>query len=81
MGRFFTTVLAAVAELEREMIRERVMAGMKIARAAGKDLGRPRRVFDRAKALEMRQAGMSWRAIAAELGVPHMTIRDACTAA
>ena len=35
-------VMAAFAELEREMIRERVVAGVKAARANGKTLGRPR---------------------------------------
>ena len=79
MGRFFTTILAAVAELERELIRERVVAGMKQARADGKALGRPRRVFDRAKAMRLRESGLSWRRIAKELKVPFMTVRDACT--
>jgi DNA invertase Pin-like site-specific DNA recombinase len=78
MGRFFTSVLAAVGELEREMIRERVIAGLKAARAAGKDLGRPKKVFDRHKALELRAAGVTWRAIGAQLGIPFTTVRDAC---
>jgi DNA invertase Pin-like site-specific DNA recombinase len=37
------TIPAAVAEMERELIRERVRAGMVRARAQGKRLGRPRR--------------------------------------
>jgi DNA invertase Pin-like site-specific DNA recombinase len=39
--------MAAFAELEREIIRERVVAGVRAARASGKQLGRPRRVFRR----------------------------------
>jgi hypothetical protein len=35
MARFLTTILAAVAEMEREMIRERVMTGIRAAQAAG----------------------------------------------
>jgi DNA invertase Pin-like site-specific DNA recombinase len=35
-------ILAALAEFERERIRERVMAGLQRARAQGKRLGRPR---------------------------------------
>ena len=40
-GRLVFTVLAAVAEMERELIRERVKAGLEQARARGKRLGRP----------------------------------------
>ncbi len=42
-GRLVFTVLAAVAEMERELIRERVKAGVAQARARGKRLGRPPR--------------------------------------
>lgn len=42
-GRLVFTILAAVAELERETIRERVRAGMTLARERGRQLGRPRR--------------------------------------
>lgn len=34
-------ILAAVAQLERSLIRERVVAGLKAAKAKGKMLGRP----------------------------------------
>ena len=37
------TVLAAVAEMERELIRERVKAGVERARSEGRQLGRPPR--------------------------------------
>lgn len=39
------TVLAAVGELERCLIAERVRAGLRNARAKGKRLGRPKRVL------------------------------------
>ena len=42
-GRLVFTILAAVAEMERELIRERVRAGMERARLRGTQLGRPRR--------------------------------------
>jgi len=42
-GRLTFQVLGAVAELEREMLRERVKSGMSQARRAGKHLGRPAR--------------------------------------
>jgi hypothetical protein len=46
--------MAAFAELEREMIRERVVAGVKAARADGKRLGRPKRVFRRDEVVRLR---------------------------
>src|SRR6202166_3710165 len=46
MGKMVFTVLGAVAELERSLIVERVRAGMRNARAKGKQLGRPRRIVD-----------------------------------
>ena len=39
-GRMMATVLAGLAEFERELIRERVRSGMAAARARGKRLGR-----------------------------------------
>ena len=63
------TVLGAVAELERSLISERVKAGVRNARAKGKQIGRPRRVLDTAKIASLRAAGHGVRAIAKQLGV------------
>jgi DNA invertase Pin-like site-specific DNA recombinase len=41
MGKMIFTVLGAVAELERNLIRERVTAGLRGAKKEGKTLGRP----------------------------------------
>jgi putative DNA-invertase from lambdoid prophage Rac len=41
-GKLQLHILAALAEFERERIRERVMAGLQRARGQGKRLGRPR---------------------------------------
>jgi DNA invertase Pin-like site-specific DNA recombinase len=95
-GQFVLTIFAAIAELERSFIVERTTAGFRAYREAhaagtigttrhsksGKDLavGRPRNVFPRERALELRNAGMSWRKIAAQLGVPQSTIRLALKA-
>ncbi|WP_048855257.1 recombinase family protein, partial [Gluconobacter thailandicus] len=43
-GRLFLTILMAMAEFERELIRERTLAGIAAARAAGKLIGRPPRL-------------------------------------
>jgi len=40
-GKFFFTMMAAFAELERDMLHERTMAGLATARAQGRVGGRP----------------------------------------
>jgi DNA invertase Pin-like site-specific DNA recombinase len=42
MGRAMLTIISAFAQLERDLIRERTMAGLARAKAQGKKLGRPR---------------------------------------
>jgi DNA invertase Pin-like site-specific DNA recombinase len=73
-SRLLLHILAAVAEFERELIKERVSTGLKHAKANGAAIGRPRRVFDRQKALDMRQQGMSYPQIAQTLGVGYGTV-------
>ena len=68
MGKMIFTVLRAVAELERNLIKERVQMGISRARRQGKALGRPKRIFDRERARIMLQS-MSVRQVARELGV------------
>lgn len=41
MGKFFFTIMGAFSEMEAEIIRERVLAGLETARENGKQLGRP----------------------------------------
>jgi putative DNA-invertase from lambdoid prophage Rac len=76
-SRFLLHIFAAFAEMEREIIRERTVAGVRAARERGATLGRPVRLFRRDRVVEMREKGMSWREISAELGVPVTTIREA----
>jgi DNA invertase Pin-like site-specific DNA recombinase len=68
-GRLVFTIFAAIAEFERELIRQRVKSGLAVAKAKGKKLGRPRSDVDKAEVLALRNAGASWRAIAEKLGV------------
>jgi putative DNA-invertase from lambdoid prophage Rac len=75
MSRFMLQIMAAVAELERSMAVERVTAGLRNARAKGKQLGRPVKVWDRAKARELSEQGLSPRKIAQALGVPKTTVQ------
>jgi DNA invertase Pin-like site-specific DNA recombinase len=70
-------ILASVAEFEREMIRERTLSGIRAAQAAGKVVGRPKRVFRRDEVVRLRDVeNLSWRAIGKELGIPAMTALD-----
>ena len=68
-GRMVFTVLGAVAELERSLIAERVKAGLRNARAKGKQLGRPRVIVDAARIASLRARGISWRDICRETGL------------
>jgi putative DNA-invertase from lambdoid prophage Rac len=85
MARFLMHIMGAFAELEREIIRERVNAGLRYAQKhgtrSGNAIGRPKRVFNRGRAVEMRAGGASWSEIAEELGVGTGTVRRACGAA
>ena len=76
MARLLLHLMAAFAEFEREMIRERTVAGVRAARAKGKRLGRPKRVFRRDEVVRLREAGQSWRSIAKQLAVPVSTVVD-----
>jgi DNA invertase Pin-like site-specific DNA recombinase len=69
MSRAMMGMMAVFAEFEREMIRERVLAGLRAAKSRGQRLGRASKVFNRGKALELRVAGKSIRQIAKELDV------------
>lgn len=57
-GKMVFVVLGAVAELERNLIVERVKAGLRNARAKGKKLGRPKKVIDAAKIAKLRAQGV-----------------------
>lgn len=69
-GRLLFHVLSAIAEFERDLIRDRVIAGIRRAKAQGRRLGRPRKhQVDVACARASLEAGMSLRAVARSLGV------------
>lgn len=66
-GKLVFTILGAVAEGERNLIAERVRAGLRNARAKGKRLGRPTKSVDVDRINSLRASGRSWRSIAAEM--------------
>jgi DNA invertase Pin-like site-specific DNA recombinase len=71
---FLMNILAAVAQLERSMIVERVRAGVAEAKRRGKHCGRPKKIFRRDEALEMRAGGASLRDIAKALNASLTTV-------
>jgi len=77
MGRMIFTVLGAVAELERNLIRERVQMGIRRARRQGKTLGRPRVEVDPLQVAGLRARGHSWNEIAGKLGIGRGTAERA----
>lgn len=76
-GRFFFTVAAGMAEFERELIRERVNAGLAAARARGRVGGRPRALSSEdltvAKAL-LKDGELTVRQVAQRVGCAPSTL-------
>jgi DNA invertase Pin-like site-specific DNA recombinase len=89
-SRFLLHVLGAAAEFERALIRERTQAGWLryqqdyaagrvgkgVYSRSGRNLApnRPRRIFDRDEILRLRRRGLSYRAIAKEMGLSLGTV-------
>ena len=74
MGKMVYTVIAAVAELERSLIRERVVMGLQRAVAQGKQLGRPKVQASEEQLLQLSEQGLSSRQIAKQLGLSPSTV-------
>jgi DNA invertase Pin-like site-specific DNA recombinase len=76
-GQLLFHIVGAVAQFERDLIAERVRAGLAHARAMGKHIGRPRAKVDVLQVRLLRNRGMSLRNIAHTLGVPVSRVRRA----
>lgn len=77
-GRLMFHIIGAMAEFERELIRERVKAGLDNARRKGKSLGRkPIPPVDMAKVIELHQKDpkLSIRGLASALGMKKSTVQ------
>jgi DNA invertase Pin-like site-specific DNA recombinase len=68
-GRLMFQIIGAMGEFERNLIRERVKAGMAHAKAKGRKLGRTSLCIDMGVVARRRASGESLRAIARDLGV------------
>ena len=80
-GQLLFHIVGAVAQFERDLIAERVRAGMAHARSLGKHIGRPRAKVDVEAVRNLRSQGKSLRNIAMALGVPISRVRRALAAA
>ena len=69
LGSAIFTIISAVAQLERDIIVERVKAGLRRAVENGKQLGRPRVDVDVDRIARLRVQGRAWTEIARELGI------------
>jgi len=64
LGRALIIIVAAISELERSLIVERVKSGMRRARLEGRQIGRARLDIDRGQVVEDRRSGMSLTVVA-----------------
>ncbi len=68
--------MAVFAEFERDMLRERVKAGIAHARAKGKPYGRPKTAaLKKEEVKELHEAGFNKSQIAKELGISRTSVR------
>lgn len=74
LGQAIFTIIAAMAELERNIIIERVHAGLRRARAQGKKIGRPKAEVDLPTVKRLYTAGKSVRSIAHATGLSKSAI-------
>ena len=74
LGRAIMVIVGAVAELERNLIIERVRAGMRRARLEGRHIGRRPLDLDRESIRRDRQQGRSLGQIAREHGISRATV-------
>lgn len=77
-GKLMLAMLAAVAEMERDLLVERTQSGLARAMAEGKHLGRPTRTTarDRTKIVSLHDGGMSLQKIADQFGIGKATVHD-----
>lgn len=82
-GRLLFHVMGAIAEFERDLIRERTKAGVRAAMERGVKFGPDRKLNAKqiAQAQKMRDAGKSLRTVAKHFGVSHTLIEDYTTGA
>ena len=74
MGRLFVTLISSIAELESDLIKERVRAGMRRAKLEGKVIGRARLDVDREQVIIDRRSGFSLTQVAKKFGISRASV-------
>ena|ERR1700722_1182156 len=74
MGRLFLTLISSIAELESDLIRERVRAGMRRARLEGRQIGRSRLDIDREQVVNDRRSGLSLTVVAKKHAISRASV-------
>jgi DNA invertase Pin-like site-specific DNA recombinase len=74
MGRLFITLISSIAELEADLIRERVRAGIRRRKLEGLPVGRQPLDIDHDSLVEDRLAGMSLTDVAKRYGVSRASV-------
>ena len=78
MGKLLWAIQAWYAEMENDERSQAIKAGQTRVRAAGKHIGRPRDIFDRAEVVRLRdQERLSWSRIASRIGISTGAARNA----
>ncbi|MBP7392712.1 MAG: recombinase family protein [Zoogloea sp.] len=78
-GKLMLTMLAAVAELERENLKTRQLAGLERAKAEGKALGRSKSIDDAAVSAWRAENAASIKATAEHFGISAASVKRACS--
>ena len=81
IGHAMFTIIGAMAQLERDIIRERVKAGLQHAKARGVRLGRPAVVVAPTELLRLKGEGLSLGEIARRVHCSRSTVRRRLRAA
>lgn len=75
LGKAIFTIVSAIAELERNIIVERIRGGIRRAKEKGKTLGRPKRLnLDVKELISLRKRGLSLRKIARRVNACPATV-------
>lgn len=77
LGKAMFTIISAIAELERNIIVERIKGGLRRAKALGKRIGRPGLEISTERIVSLKSRGLSIRAIAKEVGASPSYIHKA----
>ncbi len=74
IGKAMFSIIGAMAELERDLIRERVQAGMKRAKERGKAIGRPKKSIDLTEVKRLRDEGLNITQISKTLNISRASL-------